>query len=437
MPFHGNLYGQFVDSIGVELESVGLTDRTISQLTKDIRKIMGRNYLQITNDASVESTKALYPTNSGRLPIYTHTEFFDRLSGVNRVEKISCGYELITIPVEIEIFEKLMFHTLRSLENCGDFVTERSATHFHIGYANNLKLLKNLLRMCLWIDPFLFRLGGMGGTYRGYSNESIYARPLLYPPCVPLSDARDPQEELEYPQEENAPRPPQFFESVINLRDSRDRAQEASDNNKDEISGKFAKVLNVKAALSSSSVSEFWSCFGLVNPETGVDKYNPSRYVGCNFIAFIHHGTIEFRHFNQSLDYKLVIAVGKLLRAFVELASLINKSDINMFFVRDSKQQLPDSECKDTLELLRGLFFQYEIEQIPEDFEFELLLNTVLNSKFESISEYEILTHKKDFSLPYRFAKRVGLEMVEKVRKPIYTDIHTIGNYPLITKRRI
>jgi hypothetical protein len=236
-------------------------------------------------------------------------------------------------------------------------------------------------------------LGGMGRTYRGNKNLSAYARPLTNSAAVPLG-------------------------SEIRIVDG-----ERSSRNGERERG-YVCVINPQAALEAKTTADFWKNFGVYPSLLGINKYHPARYSGCNFYAILMHGTMEFRHFNQSFDSDLIYTIAKFLRATVEMSTLLKKNDIVEFNTENGSRPVSYDKAEETLWLVDKYCRIYEVDDIPTKEEYELLMDTIVKSTYEPIPETAVKSHNRDFTIP---ANLVGsLISVKNPLENCQTDIHTI-----------
>lgn len=398
-----SFFGQFLDTIGVEYESTSMTTDDIRDLlAKKLSPILGNfaSNIRTTRDASTEFFAERIKSGQSYIRISTHTPLANKLSGMGSGNQEVMGFEVYTNPMEIPELERLLYPFMFMLQNAGDFTSQRAAVHFHVGFANNLRLLKNLLRISLMLDPVLYRLGGMGGTFRGAVNAAAYARPLLNSAVVAvgrrLSLSMTPQE----------------AEEVIN--------QQKTNRNK------FVQIINPMAALEATNIADFWASFGV--SYTGDNhKYHPCRYSGTNFFAVSAHGTIEFRHFNQCMDAPLIIAIAKFLRSTVELSASLGKNEAHQFEIIDSNKEISVGDAEEVVRKLVSLSFSKEIDNIPTESEVALILDTIAKSHFVPLPELPVKTHIRDFSVDHKLVEAGKLKYVEEFSEPKHVDIHNIS----------
>jgi hypothetical protein len=280
--------------------------------------------------------------------------------------------------------------------------------------------MKKLLRVVLHVEPILYRLGGMGRKFRGHSNLAAYARPLLQPAAGTISAARLDRNSI--------PR-------GIRLSDEEMRRVLLNQSRESETSGGtkgYAKVINALAALEATTLQEFWASFSVLYTQGGgTNKYHASRYSGTNFYAIPQHSTIEFRHSNQSQNPYLIIAVGKFLRAMVEMSTLLGKQEVGNFYPIHPSEELSMSDMTSIMENIVRLCHEKEVEEIPSNEDMTLILETLEKSSFVPIPETPVLTHAREFSIPENIVTLGKLEVVKKVLPSCQVDIHTITDYSI------
>ena len=443
-----SFYGQYLDTVGIEFEGIPLDREFVTQLlAKKLPPLIGglTSKVQVTRDASTEFYAEELKFGSSRYYASIHTEGFSNLSYNKRTgNKKTMGYEIYTFPMEIPELERIVYATIMALRNAGDFTSMRASTHFHIGYVNNLRMLKNLLAVSLYIEPVLYRLGGMGGTYRGCSNLSAYSRPLMNSVAVPVATSSrktlgtKTQEELTLEfQIRRSPRTTAELAEIeaakIRLRELRLRREASFLAEADKNKTRYAQIINPVSALEADTLENFWASFG-ISTDSENHKYHPSRYSATNFYAFPKHGTIEFRHFNQSQDSPLIVAIAKFLRASVETASKLGKSESGQFDIPDSNVEISVSDADMIIRRMVSLAYEKEVEFLPTDRDLSIIMETLENSTFEPLPKTPSRTHIKDFSLDPWFVQQGKLNLVENPLEPQNVDIHTIRYSSLYDK---
>lgn len=381
-------FGTYLDTVGVELEGIGISGKY------DMGKILSKmrdeyhiddNKVQITHDASTEFNASFIRTSSGGVWISNHTpEMMDIFGGQIAGQKLM-GYELVTFPMEVPKMGNVLYPLISTLVNNGDFVSDRASIHFHVGFVNNLRILQNFLRIALMVEPVLYRLGGMGRTFRGRINQCAYARPLLNSVAVNIAN----------------------------------------------YSGtKFARIINPIAALEAETLEQFWASFGVeYKIGGGVAKYHACRYGGFNFYAVPQHGTIEFRHCNQSHNTFLIIAIAKFDRGLAELSTVISKKELASLAIVPSNTEISVGDATEIINRMMKLCHEHEIKNLPDDCEMETIMQTIAKSHFESITDIPVLVHLQDGvnTISAQLAREGRLEFFNKVLPPHFVDIHNIS----------
>jgi hypothetical protein len=417
MPSSTGFYGAYLETIGVEYESIGLSRDTFTgDVLPDLSRWIGdrARFVNLTRDASTEFVAEFVPVNNRGLWISSHTSPMRNLRGIGRGNAITMGYEIYTSPLTPSELESLILPLVGTLMKHGDFVSDRASVHFHIGFANSLNLMKKLLRVVLNVEPILYRLGGMGRTFRGHVNLAAYARPLMQPAAgIVVGNS----------ERESIPDEARRSEEAMRLYLSSLRTAR----NESRSSMRYAEIINPLAALDAQSLAEFWASFSVAyKPGGGTNKYHGCRYSGTNFYAIPQHGTIEFRHFNQSQNPQLIVAIAKFLRAMVEMSTMLNKQEVGYFQPIHPREELSESDINDIVSNIVALCNNKEVEDIPTDDEVALILETIHESKFEILPEVPVLTHARDFSISNNLVNLGKLNIVPKVLPACNVDIHNI-----------
>jgi hypothetical protein len=437
MPSGSGFFGAFLDTVGIELEGIGLSRGYVQDiLLPDLyRRLPEGRLVNLTRDASTELSVEGMSTNLGTLQISTHTKEARKLRSMGRGNNTIFGYELYTSPMTIPEMEKLMYPLVFSLVQAGDFVSDRASTHYHVGFANNLSMMKKALRVCLNLDPVLLRLGGMGRRFRGHSNLAAYARPLMKAAAVMIGPGRsmtDTSQDIArriarlgsdigrpIPVRENTTLTDEELEAIVVGGGAR----------REKSAGKYAEIINPIAALDATSLQQFWASFGVIfKPGGGTDKYHPARYTSINFYAIPQHGTLEFRHFNQSQNPQLIISVGKFVRASVEMAVNLNKAEVEYFHPVPSEEEISLSDATDIVYSIIRMCHDKEVENIPTDNEVALILETIGQSSFVALPATPVITHIRDKFVTEDIVQLGQLNIVKKVLPSKHIDIHNIAD---------
>lgn len=414
-----NYASRFLETIGIEIESEILDRNSLVNLSVNKFDRLGiKMPYQVSRDASTESIIDYIAFRSNQrtyFQVNTHNKLYQKL--LRPVNHSTGGYELIFNPLTLAELKPAIYRLENILQELGDSVTNRSAIHFHIGFAHNLRLMKKVLSVCLKIDPLLFRLGGFGRTFRGKSNLAAYARPLMNSCAVPLSG----EIRLDGQRRNAVPVQPEF-DDEDEENDSEDIEEEVFVPRRS--STEFVQVINPMGALAAETTDSFWANFGVFPSILGIPKYHPSRYTGCNLYAILAHGTMEFRHFNQVLDGQLIFTTAKFLRAIVELSTELRKSELAYFSPTAPENEISMDDVSEIMWQLGRYFAEKDVTDAPTEAEMDYLTRIMDNSHFESLPKIPVLTHIRDFSLPENLA--IGLKRVENPLKPSHVDIHTI-----------
>lgn len=380
-----------LDTVGLEMESVGLTEGTVKTILGNLpRPING--LFKYHNDASTQM-KVLQVSINGGKKIYrdnylnAHNDTARRL--FVKGNGIISGYELVSTPMSIQVAEVALNTLLPKLTEKGDFLSERCATHVHIGMAKNLSFLKNLLSLGLWADELFYSISGMEGNrpFRGYSNNAIYARPLISGPYV-------------------------------------------------KSLGGYFQILNWETALNADSLADFFSAYGYdYSGEAG--KYNAARYFALNLYSVILHKTLEFRHANQSLNPRLVTAFTKLCQMFAEIGVKANKDTLKSLepgdvFVKQSPSYY-ETKLEKIIRLGRDTNCDYSLRRI----DVIELCRVIQDYKGIGIQNKCVLSHVKDASIDPDIVKAAKLKPANSRPIPAgHIDIHNIGDISIINERR-
>lgn len=413
--------GQFLSTIGLEHESIAMDTETVGNLlSSKLPKLVGDAWRNVcvTNDASIQFKAEPVKIGSKYYKINTHTSAYRNLPGAGHSGKILMGFELYTLPLEIPDFSRLIPPLFSVLIEAGDFTSHRASTHFHTGFANNLLALQNFVRIALELEPTFYRLGGMGGTHRGYTNQYNYCRPLMNAAAVPVGP-RKSRSIGEIP----PTKVPRTMEELLGITEARmqDKLQVSTMSHT-----RWVKVANPIAALDAETIQEFWASFGIDYVGTIQWKYHPVRYSGWNLFAIPKHGTIEARHCNQSLDAFLVIAVGKLCRAIAEMATKLNRREGRQFDAKNPFVEIDSASAIADIEKVISICQVKDVEDLPTPRELSIIYETIEKSHVEPLPAFPVKAHIRDYHVDAYLAALGKLEDVENPAEPNHVDIHTI-----------
>lgn len=388
----GSFYGQLYGTIGMEIEGISHTKEYIAQsVLYPLQRNLGPlgKSITITRDASTEFFGEPVSTPHGQAVFSYQTLEAQKMRNFNQGSASVMGYEIITQPLPVEDLERVSYPLISALDMVGDFNSYRAAIHFHIGFGNNLRLLKGVLKLALNLDAVLFRLAGMGGTFRGKINKAAYARPLLNSTVCRI-DGR-------------------AYGRVSNL------------------DGKFAQVINPINALNAQNLAEFWASFGVKYEFGGGSaKYHPSRYQGVNFYSIPQHGTIEWRHLNKSGDNYALMAIAKFLRGAVEMSTLLYKHEMASLEIVPSNEEISVGDASYIISNIYAMCQNKEIEDLPTENEVAKILEILEISHFQPIPEKPVKTHLREVFLDPELVELGKLKLVRDSYDSCHVDIHNI-----------
>lgn len=328
----------------------------------------------VTRDASVESEMALI---GGSSSLFLGSSFLrDRFRSKS---KLVTGYEIVTFPLEMDEMRKTIIRVLNAQSKTGEIFSDRSSIHVHVGFPSGFIFLKSALALGIKVEPLLYKIAGMGGTYRGIINNSAYCRALMAPPAVRLAD----------------------------------------------LDNEFA-ILDPASALETGNVTDFWAKFGIRYGDR--ERYNPLRYMGINLYSTILKGTLEFRFFNFSLVSKHVEAVAALSQFLVDLMIRlpIHESSalphIDIFKENDDETYLRLLEELVTL----GRYYGCEFNLYSRDI--DSIAELIFTTKQPVFVNKPILSHVNSARITSVDAKRSGLRIIKEASPPGIIDIHNFAN---------
>lgn len=378
--------GRLFETVGLEIEGV-LMDR--NEMEKDFMRklgnLMGRLVTKVSldRDASTESFAETLRIGDVFRKINMHTKAYSNLANRGTGNTAVYGYEYKTVPIEMKDLERVLYPLIFTLYEFGDVISDRTSIHIHTGFANNFRMLNSLLTIMLSLEPVLYRLGGMGGTFRGHLNNAAYCRPMLNSCVVPVSR---------------------------------------------EGSSRYAQILNPREAIRATNIEDWWARMGIDYDASGQHKYHPSRYAGMNFFSVYSHGTAEWRYFNKSFNVPLVIAIVKLMRATVETSSFVTRRDLSRFDIIDSSQEISVGDSEGILSMVHALCHEKGADNIPTENEMALILETVSESHFSPLPSTPTNCHIKDFIISEQLVKKGNLRIVDEWLPTNYVDVHNIAD---------
>lgn len=306
---------------------------------------------------------------------------------VSRIVNFSTGTSGVEIVSPIldtsseDLIDQIKDMTNMALRNGENLQSERSGIHFHISLPfPTLTTLKAILRLGKHFESLFFTLGGMGYSFRGIKNDSVYCRPITRsgPPCV-------------------------------NYR------------------GNYAQSFFVEDLLKTKTREEFWYLYGDCPNHT--DRYNPVRYTWLNLYPMNpygqYRGTLEFRIFNKSLNPLFVYSNLILCKKFVELVLRSSYSSMKELNLMDEMSVYDSSITKE--DLFRQLLKFHELVEFDPP-----VLNSLMKilelTPITKLEEKYIFTHLRnrlpDYWSNYNYSPK--LIQSDLVHKPKFVDIHVL-----------
>lgn len=374
--------GADLETVSVEIESIGRGRDSVQELLDSISKVYNfSRACSVTRDASAEINVAHFVSGRKRYVISQHSKAFGDFvneSGI-RFQRGTWGYEVVTNPMTIDNMGIFLNVVLPALRNFGDFHNERCAFHVHVGMPRNLSMQKNSLSLGLWLDDVLFKIGCVEREFRGNKNNFIYCRPIKHSQVAKADD------------------------------------------------GYFYKTLNYSGALEAETMIDFWGCFGISN-ERDQGKYHPSRYTGVNVFAGYLHKTIELRHFGQTFDPVLAMAITSLTQLFAEVSIKANFKDVKSLPHANIEKNSPIKYYVNKLMDFIDLSEQLNCKYVLGKSTVQRLIQAIENSGELRIKDKPVYTHLRNFTLSSEVASKYDLERVKKddLILPEHVDIHNI-----------
>ena len=358
---------EIINSVGIEMEFMSI-DRNSEEFRQSI--IDKLEDYRILHDASCESLEDQF---LGKKIVFENKK--NKKVFKNLINSIVIGGEIISpirntlSPVWMTEIERLC-EILKEHGEKED--TTRDSFHVHINLSKEVPLfvLKNILKLTLKYEAFLYRLGGMGRMNRGVVNDFMFARP--YTPNGP---------------------------PVI----------KAAQNN--------YPILDANAMLHAETREDFFGAYGDSHAPTGT-KYVTQRYMNVNFYPILSQGSIEFRTANKTLNPEYIIAWTNFCKALVTAAFSNSDIPIERIYTLASNTEISLAE------------FQYETSQLPIDKETLFILSQIWESsptpQFDNKWRYSHLKEPTGFRnetyMPEALDKKIKIEEANII------DLHHLEN---------
>lgn len=337
------------------------------------------NFWRPTHDGSIQTpVRVANLGNFGRLILSSPPNFFPTSS-----DRIGCEYISKVLNPDCEDVYIALDSLISFLMRYGEPEQSlRSGIHFHITLGNpSLNNLKTIIELGRYFEALFFRVGGMGYSFRGLENDSVYCRPitLFGPPVVP---------------------------SIKGL----------------------SQCFNTEDLMNAKTLTGFWERYCDARDKGG-NRYFPARYTWLNIFPLYpggqYKGTLEFRLFNKTLEITKILAALELCRAFTKLSMALSYKNI-----RDYGLNVENSVFNNYPD---GLFY-HQLEIFDEfhfinDFWLQTLKEIIDNTPPVVLPSQYIHTHVNDRGTIYwRGTPYPELKDVSnyKIKKPDYVDVHRL-----------
>lgn len=246
-----------IESVGIEIEFANVPREEATNVARDI----GWN---ITDDGSTRTRRNTYPG----LPI--------EIAGAPLT--VPFGGEFISPIINTSsngTWKKDIADILSFLSEHGEGIDARSSIHVHVNAGGvPMYVLHNLVHLGLYLEAAVYRLAcAEAGVHRG-------AMHLDYGYCRPISEKGPPVTETD--------------------------------------SGKMRQVFTYNTLLRSDSKSSLKKALGRYDRSGG--RYHEARYMWLNFLSLFQLGTVEFRAFNSTLNYRNIVAWVDMSQSFLRTA---------------------------------------------------------------------------------------------------------------------
>jgi hypothetical protein len=333
-----------IGDVGIEIEF-----STIERSRRDFQYIIGNNLhgWNLIHDGSSES--AALSINGIPVEIDTNNSAnaLSLFSLFERANSTVYGGELVSpiLSGEDNFFQTYIVKALQILsrENSNSlFDIGRSSIHVHVNLGDSYRVsdLKNLVRLLVMYEPFLYKISSFGHDTRCLANDFVFCRPIYSPTVY-------------------------------------------------EYDGGYYPIFSHRTLLSASKKTEFFNylykslyCF-----EHG-GKYVPQRYVGLNFFSLLIRNSIEFRYANTTTKPDWLISWIKLCQAFVRTAY---GSEI----VIDKERTLDDTSEYGLDEFISFL----DLIQLSNPYR-DILINLFLESPdIQYPIKHSVVTHVQQFAI--------------------------------------
>ena len=358
---------EIINSVGIEMEFMNI-NKDSQDFKESIRHQLAE--YKILHDASCESLEDQF---LGKKIVFGNKR--SKKVFKNLINSIVIGGEIISpirntlSPIWMTEIERLC-EILKAHGEKED--TTRDSFHVHVNLSKEVPLfvLKNILKLTLKYEAFLYRLGGMGRMNRGIVNDFMFARPYTPngPPVIKYNNQNYP-------------------------------------------------ILNANTMLQAETKEDFFGAYGdsYVPIET---KYVTQRYMNVNFYPVLSQGSIEFRTANKTLNPEYIIAWTNFCKALVTAAFSSSDIPIERIYTLASNTDISLAE------------FQYEINQLPIDKETIFILSQIWESSptphFDNKWRYSHLREPTGFTHANYMTEPLNKKI--KVENANVIDLHRLEN---------
>lgn len=375
-----------LDTIGLEIESIAASQHKINSLLLESPL---SNYIRegffITRDASAEIPVASVGfADVGEVNVNVTDKLGKKL--FREMERTRIGFEIVSRPLLKNDMRAFVQELLRIMQKGSFFISNRCATHVHIGAPDSIGFLRSALAFSLGFEDLFYMLAGLGTDFRGRHNNSAYCRPFSDGICL-------------------------------------------------ENNGTFIKIPNWEKALKSQDLYQFFYCF-LVDINKDLIKHHPARYTSINLYSIAEKGTLEFRVANSTFNSRFLNAYISLCQCCAEAINNSYYENFLQYFGVSSSKYISKDFYYKKLEFLLGLIRRtnsvHRMLSGDEKVLFDIIEET---PPFKVASANNVLSHVRTererggFSFSEELISLGEIQTVyETPVKPGNVDIHNIDD---------
>jgi len=179
-------------------------------------------------------------------------------------------------------------------------------------------------------------------------------------------------------------------------------------------------------------MDEFWKHYAL-NPNGEVHRYHPARYFGLNLMSLLIHGTLEFRHFNQSLSPLLIMSTIKFIRGLAELVFFADDSFFDSLKQLDVFSEYSTPVYESMIYFLLDGMKENSIENLPNTKEQRALISNLYSTPHHKIYNKSVGTHINGYLLGGEYISTGYFERVDDMPESAgQVDIHNIREQSIL-----